>query len=114
MSETFLEIHVPLTREPGAPGRADEDDYLFPWIDDVEALLADLEGPVEEYENGAEWSNGDGEPEYLFFVAGGTEAELAAVARSVALLASVPTGVYATMNDAAGETGEGEPVDIGL
>ncbi|QHC65553.1 hypothetical protein Q0F99_10740 [Rathayibacter oskolensis] len=114
MSETFLEIHVPLTREPGAPEQADDDEYLFPWIDEIETLLAELEGPVEEYDSGEEWANADGEPEYLFFVTGGTEAELAAVARSVALLPSVPTGVYATMNDSAGETGEGAPVDIGL
>lgn len=114
MSETFLEIHVPLTREPGAPDQADEDEYLFPWIDEVETLLAELEGPVEEYDSGEEWANGDGEPEYLFFVSGGTEAEQAAVARSVALLASVPTGVYATVNEPGGEMGEGAPVDIGL
>ncbi|SMH43119.1 hypothetical protein SAMN06295885_2163 [Rathayibacter oskolensis] len=114
MSETFLEIHVPLTREPGAPELADDDEYLFPWIDEVETMLSELEGPVEEYDSGEEWATADGEPEYLFFIAGGTEAELAAVARAVALLPSVPTGVYATRNDSAGETGEGTPVDIGL
>ncbi|MWV48745.1 hypothetical protein GRS96_05555 [Rathayibacter sp. VKM Ac-2803] len=114
MSETFLEIHVPLTREPGAPEQADDDEYLFPWIDEIETLLSDLEGPVEEYDSGEEWANAAGEPEYLFFVTGGTESELSAVARSVALLPNVPTGVYATMNDSAGEMGEGTPVDIGL
>lgn len=111
MSETVLEIHVPLTRAPGSP-ELDGDEYAFPWIDEVETLLAELDGPVVEHDAAEEWSNEQGEPEFLFFVTGGTEAELIAVARSIARLPTVPTGVYATVADAEGERGEGEPLDL--
>ncbi len=39
-TEPIVEIHVPLTPTPGLG----EDDYPYPWIDDIEDYLAQLDG----------------------------------------------------------------------
>lgn len=112
MSEMVLEIHVPLTRAPGASDELDEDEYAFPWIDEIETLLAELDEPLEEHDAAEEWSNELGEPEILFFVTGGTEEELLAVARRIARLPAVPTGVYASEAEPGGEFGEGRRIEL--
>lgn len=110
MSELIIEIHIPLVP---AVGIAD-DAYPYPWIEDVEEFLSDFEGPGEQYDGGEEWTNHDGESEYLFFVSDATELELLTIARAVAQLQGVPTGVYATANDPDGEMGEGRRLDVDL
>jgi hypothetical protein len=74
MTMTVVEIHVPLMPVPGLG----EDDYAFPWIEDVEEFLAGLE-EAEEFDSGEEWGEF-----YVFFVAGAPEEVLLAVAARVA------------------------------
>lgn len=52
VADLVVEIHVPLTLAPDVA----EDEYAFPWIDDVEEHLAELEeeGVVEVYDDGEE------------------------------------------------------------
>ena len=40
MAELIVEIHVPLTPTPGL----DKGEYQYPWIDDIEEHLAQLDG----------------------------------------------------------------------
>ncbi|MER5454878.1 hypothetical protein ABT008_08845 [Micromonospora sp. NPDC002389] len=100
----IVEIHVPLV---AAPGRADEDG--FPWIDEVDDLLVDLEDDlgIEVYDDGEEFGDA-----YVFFVTGADEATLLTAARRVAALDGVPPGVVAVVtDDEAGEMGTGRRVD---
>ncbi|PPH31270.1 hypothetical protein C5C56_14465 [Rathayibacter sp. AY1D1] len=110
MTELIIEIHIPLVADPSISA----DEYPYPWIDDVQNHLATLDGPGEEYDDGEEWATLDGDPEYLFFLDGATEPELLAIARDVAQLPGVPTGVYATANDPDGDMGQGRRIDLGL
>ncbi len=108
MSTMVVEIHVPLLVTPGLP----HDPYLFPWIEEVEDFLADLEdkGGVEVFDDGEE----DGEV-YVFFVTGAAEQDLLAVASRVAALPRVPSGVFAVVsNDEAEEFGMGRRVALPL
>ena len=89
MTMTVVEIHVPLMPVPGLG----EDDYAFPWIDDVEEFLAGLE-EAEEFDGGEEWGEF-----YVFFVAGAPEEVLLAVAAQVAGLPRVPAGAFAVISD---------------
>ncbi|MGI3786436.1 MAG: hypothetical protein ACRYG2_37310, partial [Janthinobacterium lividum] len=99
-----VEVHVPLTPASGLA----EGEYAFPWIDDVEEFLASLSGEDgEEYDSGEELGE-----EYLFFLSGASEGQLTALARRVAAIPRVPSGVYVTINDAEGDMGEGRRVDL--
>lgn len=104
MADLIVEIHVPLTPTPGLGAN----DYAFPWIDDIEAYLGELDGSDGEmYDDGEELGD-----EYLFFVSGAPEADLIQVARRVARLDGVPKGVYAVVNDSEGDMGEGSRVNL--
>jgi len=104
MADLVVEIHVPLTPTPGRG----PSDYAFPWIDDVEAYLGDLDGSQGEvYDDGEELGD-----EYVFFVGGAPEADLVQVARRVSELDGVPKGVYAVVNDSEGAMGEGRRIDL--
>ncbi len=103
-----VEIHVPLLPTPNPPEGA----YPFPWIEEIEHLLADLEGQgdVEVFEDGEEH-----EDAYVFFVAGAGEEEMLAVASRVATLSGVPAGTFAGVSDdEAEEFGLGRHVALPL
>lgn len=104
MADLVVEIHVPLT---AAPGRA-QGDYPYPWIDDVEEYLAELDGSEGGvYDDGEELGE-----EYVFFVSDAPEAELIQLARRVSKLEGVPDGVYAVVTDAEGDPGQGRRVEL--
>ncbi|MEV7981868.1 hypothetical protein [Streptomyces sp. NPDC086519] len=103
-----VEIHVPLLPTPGLPDGA----YPFPWIEEVEDFLSDLEdqGDVEVFDEGAE----DGDV-YVFFITGAGEGDLLAVASRVATLLGLPAGTVAIVsNDEAEEFGLGRRVALPL
>lgn len=103
MTELLVEIHVPLT-----PSDVPEGEYRFPWIDTVMEYLLDLDGDRGEmYDDGEELGD-----EYLFFVSGASESDLISLARQVANLPGVPTGVYATVTDTEADLGGGRRVDL--
>ena len=108
MPELIVEIHVPLIAAQGISS----DDYQFPWIDTIDDFLNGYDGPGERYDDGEEWSNEEGEPEYVFFVGGSSEQDLMAIARTVADLPTVPLGVYVTVNDSEGDLGAGQRIDL--
>ncbi|WP_232839298.1 hypothetical protein [Streptomyces triticisoli] len=103
-----VEIHVPLLPTPNLPEGA----YPFPWIEEIEDFLSDLEGQgdVEAFEDGEEH-----EDAYVFFVAGAGEEELLAVASHVATLPGVPAGTFAVVSDdEAEEFGLGRHIALPL
>jgi hypothetical protein len=104
MAELVVEVHVPLTPMAGQA----EDDYPFPWIDDVEEFLESLEpGGGQEYDSGEELGD-----EYVFFLGSAPEPDLVRLAARIANLPGVPAGVYVVVNDARGDMGAGRRVDI--
>lgn len=103
MSDLLVEIHVPLT-----PSDVQEGEYPFPWIDSVMEFLFTLDGSKGEmFDDGEELGE-----EYLFFVSGAPEADLIALARAVAALPGVPSGVYATVTDTDADMGGGTRVEL--
>jgi hypothetical protein len=102
----IVEIHIPLVPAEGlAPGS-----YPFPWIEQVEDFLSELEdeGTAEVYDDGEE--HGD---VYVFFITGADEAALLAAASRVATLSGVPAGAFAMVtDDEAPEFGMGRRVDL--
>lgn len=104
----ILEIHVPLT--PVA--EHSDAGYPYAWIETVQEHLARLTGLTQEYDDGEEWENLDGQPEYLFFVYGGEQQQLVQMAAEVAVLPGVPSGVYVTLNDEHGDMGEGRRIPL--
>ena len=103
MAELLVEIHVPLTASDVPEG-----EYPFPWIDAVMEFLFELDGDRGEmYDDGEELGE-----EYLFFVSGASESDLIGLARQVANLPGVPTGVYATVTDTEADMGGGRRVDL--
>lgn len=103
-----VEIHVPLLPTPGLP----DDSYPFPWIEEVEDFLSDLEdqGDVEVFDEGEE----DGDV-YVFFITGAGEGDLLAVASRVAALPCIPAGTVAVVSsDEAEEFGLGPRVVLPL
>lgn len=101
-----VEIHVPLTSPPGLPEGA----YPYPWIDEVEDVLAGLEesGVAEVFDEGVEYGDF-----YVFFVTGAAEAELLGVAARVAALPGVPAGALAVVSDDPdGEIGRGRRLEL--
>ncbi|MFE5406379.1 hypothetical protein ACFQ9Z_34645 [Streptomyces sp. NPDC056580] len=103
-----VEIHVPLLPTPDLPDGA----YPFPWIDEVEDFLSDLEdqGDAEVFDEGEE----DGDV-YVFFITGTSQWDLLAVASRVATLPGVPAGTIAVVStDEAEEFGLGPRVALPL
>jgi hypothetical protein len=101
-----VEIHVPLQPTPDLADGA----YPFPWIEEVEDLLSDLEDrrDVEVFDEGEE--DGDG---YVFFITGAGQGDLLAVASRVATLPGVPAGTIAVVStDEAEEFGLGPRVAL--
>ncbi|WP_091561337.1 hypothetical protein [Micromonospora pattaloongensis] len=108
MPDTVVEIHVPLVATPGLT----EDQYAFPWTEDVEDFLAGLDeqGDVQQYDDGEECGEA-----YVFFITGSREEALLAVATRVATLDGVPAGAFAVVtDDEAEEFGMGRRVDLPL
>jgi hypothetical protein len=111
VSKLIVEIHVPLSSGPAA-----SDGHPSSWIEPVQEFIMMLDGPhgAYYYDDGEEWENDAGEPEYLFFLHNGSESELLEIARTVALQPGVPEGVYVTVNSEDGDMGEGRRVDLAL
>lgn len=103
MADLLVEIHVPLT-----PTEVPDGEYPFPWIDTVTEFLFELDGSKGEmYDDGEELDD-----EYLFFVHGAPEADLITLAREVANLPGVPSGVYATVTDTEADMGGGTRIEL--
>ncbi|MFD1373742.1 hypothetical protein [Actinoplanes sichuanensis] len=108
MAEVVVEIHVPLTPVAGL----DRGAYPYPWIDQIEEFLAELEedGTVEVADDGEEFGD-----VYVFFIAGAAEAELLATASRAVSLDDVPDGAFAMVtDDEAAEWGLGRRIDLPL
>ncbi|MGW5969622.1 hypothetical protein [Streptomyces sp. NPDC055186] len=92
MPTMVVEIHVPLLPAPDLPEGA----YPFPWIEEIEDFLCDLEdrSDVEVFDDGEQH-----EDAYVFFVTGAGEQELLAAASQVATLPGVPAGAFAVVSD---------------
>ncbi|MBT2438654.1 hypothetical protein J7E93_00625 [Streptomyces sp. ISL-36] len=108
MPTMVVEIHVPLSSAPNLPEGA----YPYPWIEEVEDLLAGLEeqGDVEVFDDGEEEAEA-----YIFFITGASEEDLLALASRVATLPGVPTGSFAVVSsDEADEFGQGRQVTLPL
>ncbi|SNT62592.1 hypothetical protein SAMN05216276_109215 [Streptosporangium subroseum] len=106
MTTTVVEIHVPLHETPGLA----ETEYQFPWIDEIEEFLFELEqqGEVEVFDDGEQFGD-----VYVFFVAGADESALLAAASRVAALDGIPTGAFAMItDDEAAEFGLGRRIDL--
>lgn len=103
MADLLVEIHVPLT-----PTEVPDGEYPFPWIDTVMEFLFELDGSKGEiYDDGEELGD-----EYLFFVHGAPETDLITLAREVANLPGVPSGVYATVTDTEADMGGGTRTEL--
>lgn len=91
-SELIVELHVPLLPVKGL----DEGEYQFPWIDDIEEALAELEeaGALQVQDDGEEIGD-----HYVFFLTGASEDRLVAAATRVANLDQVPAGAFAVIAD---------------
>ena len=105
MADTIVEIHIPLTPTPGLA----DDDYPFPWLEDVEEFVFSLDGEDgESYDDGEEH---DGH--YMFDVWNASEESLLAIARQVAALPGVPSNVFAIVTDSDRESfGEGRRINL--
>lgn len=102
--ELIVEVHVPLEKSPGIA----DDEYDFPYLETIEEYLFALDGEHGEmYDDGESFGN-----EYLYFVSGASEAELLGLARQIASLPGVPTGIYATVTDSDADMGEGRVVEL--
>lgn len=107
MAETIVEIHVPLVAATGLAAGV----YQFPWIENVEDFLTDLEdrGEIEVCDEGEECGG-----VYVFAISGADEAALLATASRVALLNRVPPGTFAVVtDDETDEIGQGRRVELG-
>jgi hypothetical protein len=103
VADLLVEIHVPLT-----PSDVPDGEYRFPWIDSILEYLFELDGSKGEmYDDGEELGD-----EYLFFVHNASETDLISIAREVANLPGVPSGVYATVTDTDADMGGGTRVDL--
>ena len=102
--ELVVEVHVPFERMPGA----DDDESDYPYLETIEEYLFALDGEHGEMYDDAE-EFGD---EYLFFVSGASEPELIALARQIAALPGVPSGVYVTVTDSDADMGSGRVVEL--
>ncbi|MEU4424852.1 hypothetical protein AB0F81_29890 [Actinoplanes sp. NPDC024001] len=93
----IVEIHVPLLPGKDVP----QDSFQFPWIEQVEDHLIDLEDEldIEVYDEAEEIDDS-----YVFFIAGGDEQTLLTAASRVAALDGVPPGSFAMVTDEAAES----------
>ncbi|MEU6256974.1 hypothetical protein [Streptomyces sp. NPDC047043] len=108
MPTIVVEIHVPLSPAPHLP----DDAYPYPWIEEIEDFLSDLEGQgdIEVFDDAEQ-----DEDAYLFFVTGAGEDDLLAVASRLATLPGVPAGTFAVVSDGeAEEFGQGRRVALPL
>ncbi|WP_432514518.1 hypothetical protein [Kineococcus sp. SYSU DK001] len=108
MSQLVVEIHVSLTPAPTVA----DGDYAYPWIEEVEDHLAELEeaGDLEVHDDGEEV---DGE--YVFCITGGTEQQLLRCASRVVTRDGLPRGSYAVVSSDGGEDiGTGRRVGLPL
>jgi hypothetical protein len=109
MPKPVVEIHVPLIAAPGLSAH----EYQFPWIDEVEELLADLDEDAhgaQEFDDGEEWGDA-----YIFFITGSDEDAVLTVASDVAELDGVPAGAIAVVtHEDAAEFGLGRRVQLPL
>ena len=106
MPNTIVEIHVPMVSAPEVA----EGDFAFPWIDDIQDLLAGLDedGDVQDYDDGEEYGD-----VYIFFISGTREDKMLAVASQVATMEGVPAGAFAMVtDDEAEEFGLGRRVEL--
>ncbi|MEV0001083.1 hypothetical protein AB0H28_02200 [Micromonospora sp. NPDC050980] len=76
MAGLIVEVHVPLVPATGLAADA----YPFPWIDDVETFLAELEGTIDVLDEGEECGD-----VYVFAVGGADEADEIGQGRRVEL-----------------------------
>lgn len=108
MSQIVVEIHVPLIPAPAVANG----DYPFPWIEELEEHLAELEeaGELEVYDDGEEIDD-----EYVFFITGGTEQQLLRSASRISTRDGVPARTHAVVSSDDGEEiGTGRRVDLPL
>jgi hypothetical protein len=101
----IVEIHIPLVAAPGlAPG-----EYPFPWIDQVDQYIGELDpsSGAQGYDDGEELGD-----DYVFFITGDHEDRLLSVAGEVAALSGVPSGVYAVITDDQHDMGDGRRVEL--
>ncbi|MCU1543164.1 MAG: hypothetical protein JWM50_1029 [Microbacteriaceae bacterium] len=106
ISNTVVEIHVPLTPLIGLP----EGEDPFPWIDEVMDYIADVDerGEAALYDDGGEFGD-----VYVFLINAASEEKLLSVAARIADLPGVPAGVFAMVtDDEAEEFGQGRRVDL--
>ncbi|MEU9889691.1 hypothetical protein [Sphaerisporangium sp. NPDC051011] len=106
MASTVVEIHVPLRETPGLAAT----DYPFPWIDEIEEFLYDLElqGQIKVFDDGEQ----DGEV-YVFFIAGADEETLLLAASLAVTRDRVPADAFAMItDDEAPEFGLGHRIDL--
>lgn len=104
-TELIVEVHVPFERSEAAD---DEGAYPYPYLETIEEYLFALDG-----DHGVMYDDGEQiDDEYLFFLAGASEAELIDLAREIAALPGVPAGVYATVTDSDADMGGGRVVTL--
>lgn len=104
-ADLLVEVHVPLAPTPDL-----EPEDQFDWIETVLDFLEELEeaGDLSLYDDGESLDD-----VYVFSIHHASEEQLLAVARRVADLPGVPTGVFAVVTDTeAEEYGQGERHDI--
>jgi hypothetical protein len=102
MSKTVVVLYIPLMPTLGLPER----EYEFPWIEDVENFLDDVDWDQES----------DGEEDagvncYTFFLEGKKTDELLALASQISQLPRVPSGCYALVTTEEVLTGEEDGVE---
>jgi hypothetical protein len=104
--QLVVELHVPLTPTSGLG----EDEYPFPWIDEIMEEILALD------EDGDAWMFDDGEEdkgEYVFFIAAKTEGAGLAVVARLATMPGLPTGAYAMVSSSdAAAFGLGRRVEL--
>ncbi|MEU6411374.1 hypothetical protein [Microbispora sp. NPDC046933] len=108
MANLVVEIHVPLHETE----TLSETTYAFPWIDEIDEFLFEVEeqGKAEVFDDGEEFGD-----VYVFFIAGADEDTLLNIASRAATLNGVPRGAFAMVtDDEAGEFGVGRRVDLPL
>ncbi|MBP2705806.1 hypothetical protein JOL79_18485 [Microbispora sp. RL4-1S] len=106
MANLVVEIHVPLHEVETLPEGA----YAFPWIDEIDEFLFEMEeqGQAEIFDDSEEFGD-----LYVFFITGADEETLLRVASRAVTLDQVPHGAFAMVtDDEAGEFGLGRRVDL--
>ena len=104
-TDLLVEVHVPLVPTPDL----DPEDQ-FDWIDTILDFLEE----VQDSGDAAMFDEGESlDDVYVFSIHDADESQLLAVARRIADLPGVPTGVFAVVTDTEAEDyGMGERFDI--